>query len=58
MVAANQSNKIAAIDLKEGKLAALIDVGKIPHPGRGANFVHPKYGPSGPPATWATRASR
>ena len=49
MVAANQSNKVAAIDLKEGKLAKLIDVGKIPHPGRGANFVHPKYGP-----VWAT----
>ena len=49
MVAANQSNKIAAVDLKEGKLAALIDVGKIPHPGRGANFVHPKYGP-----VWST----
>ena len=49
MVAANQSNKIAAVDVKEGKLAALIDVGKIPHPGRGANFVHPKYGP-----VWAT----
>ncbi|MDF1483419.1 cytochrome D1 domain-containing protein [Extensimonas sp. H3M7-6] len=49
MVAANQSNKIAAVDLKEGKLAKLIDVGKIPHPGRGANFVHPKYGP-----VWST----
>ena len=49
MVAANQSNKIAAIDAKEGKLAALVDVGKIPHPGRGANFVHPKFGP-----VWAT----
>ena len=49
MVAANQSNQIGAIDVKEGKLAGLIDVGKIPHPGRGANFVHPKYGP-----VWAT----
>ncbi|MEZ5662237.1 MAG: cytochrome D1 domain-containing protein [Burkholderiaceae bacterium] len=49
MVAANQSNKIAAVDLKEGKLTRLIDVGKIPHPGRGANFVHPKYGP-----VWST----
>jgi nitrite reductase (NO-forming)/hydroxylamine reductase len=49
MVAANQSNKIAAVDLKEGKLAALVDVGKIPHPGRGANLVHPKFGP-----VWAT----
>ncbi|MCK6372844.1 MAG: nitrite reductase [Zoogloea sp.] len=49
MVAANQSNKIGAIDLKDGKLAGLIEVGKIPHPGRGANFVHPKYGP-----VWST----
>ncbi|MFO1338580.1 MAG: cytochrome D1 domain-containing protein [Burkholderiaceae bacterium] len=49
MVAANQSNKVAAVDLKEGKLSALIDVGKIPHPGRGANFVHPVYGP-----VWST----
>jgi nitrite reductase (NO-forming) / hydroxylamine reductase len=49
MVAANQSNKIAVVDLKEGKLAKLVDVGKIPHPGRGANFIHPKFGP-----VWAT----
>ena len=49
MVAANNSNKISVIDLKEDKLAALIDVGKIPHPGRGANFVHPTYGP-----VWST----
>ncbi|KON80814.2 nitrite reductase [Azoarcus sp. PA01] len=49
MVAANQSNKVAAIDAKDGKLAGLIDVGKIPHPGRGANFTHPTYGP-----VWAT----
>ncbi|MCL2344503.1 MAG: nitrite reductase [Desulfobulbus sp.] len=49
LVAANASNKIAAVDTKEGKLAALIDVAKIPHPGRGANFVHPQFGP-----VWAT----
>ncbi|WP_370540288.1 cytochrome D1 domain-containing protein [Acidovorax sp. ACV01] len=49
MVAANNSNKIAAIDAKEGKLAAITDVGKIPHPGRGANLLHPKFGP-----VWAT----
>jgi nitrite reductase (NO-forming)/hydroxylamine reductase len=49
MVAANNSNKIAAVDLKEGKLTKLIDVGKIPHPGRGANFIHPKFGP-----VWST----
>ncbi len=49
MVAANQSNKISVIDAKEGKLSAIVDVGKIPHPGRGANFIHPKFGP-----VWAT----
>jgi nitrite reductase (NO-forming) / hydroxylamine reductase len=49
MMAANQSNKIAVVDAKTGKLAALVDVDKIPHPGRGANFVHPKCGP-----VWAT----
>ena len=49
LVAANQSNKIAVVDAKEGKRTALIDVDKIPHPGRGANFKHPKFGP-----VWAT----
>ncbi|MBK8899268.1 MAG: nitrite reductase [Candidatus Competibacteraceae bacterium] len=49
MVAANQSNKIAVVDTQDGKLETLVDVGKIPHPGRGANFVHPKFGP-----VWAT----
>ncbi len=49
MTAANNSNKVAVIDSKERKMAALVDVGKIPHPGRGANFVHPKFGP-----VWAT----
>lgn len=43
MTAANNSNIVVVIDSKERKRAALIDVGKIPHPGRGANFVHPKY---------------
>ena len=45
LVAANQSNKVAVVDAKEEKLVKLIDVGKIPHPGRGANFVDPKFGP-------------
>jgi nitrite reductase (NO-forming)/hydroxylamine reductase len=49
LTAANKSNKIAVVDSKEGKLAALVDVGEIPHPGRGANFLHPKFGP-----VWAT----
>jgi nitrite reductase (NO-forming)/hydroxylamine reductase len=49
LVAANQSNKIAVVDARDDKLASLIDVGKIPHPGRGANFIDPKFGP-----VWAT----
>jgi len=49
MVAANNSNKVGVIDAKEGKMEAVVDVGKIPHPGRGANFIHPKFGP-----VWST----
>jgi nitrite reductase (NO-forming)/hydroxylamine reductase len=49
LVAANQSNQVAVVDSKDDALEAIVDVGKIPHPGRGANFVHPKYGP-----VWAT----
>jgi len=51
LTAANQSDKIAVVDSKEGKLAAMVDVTKIPHPGRGANLVDPKYGP-----VWVTSA--
>jgi nitrite reductase (NO-forming)/hydroxylamine reductase len=51
LTAANQSDKIAVVDSKERKLTALIDVEKIPHPGRGANVVDPKYGP-----VWITSA--
>ncbi|MEW5942328.1 MAG: cytochrome D1 domain-containing protein [Pseudomonadota bacterium] len=49
LVAANRSNKIAVVDTKTSKLAALVDTKAVPHPGRGANFVHPKFGP-----VWAT----
>ena len=51
MVAANQRNTIAVVDAKEDKLVKLVKdgVGKIPHPGRGANFDDPKFGP-----VWAT----
>ena len=51
LTAANQSNKIVVIDSKDEKLAAMIDVDKIPHPGRGANFVDAQYGP-----VWVTSA--
>ncbi len=49
LVAANARDTIAVVDMKDRKLAALIKVGKTPHPGRGANFTHPKFGP-----VWAT----
>jgi len=49
LTAANKSNKIAVVDSKADKLAALIEVGNIPHPGRGTNFVDPQNGP-----VWAT----
>jgi len=49
LVAANARNKVAVVDTKENKLVALIETGATPHPGRGANFVHPKFGP-----VWAT----
>lgn len=49
LTAANKSDKIAVLDSKTSKLAGLVDVGKIPHPGRGANFIDPEFGP-----VWAT----
>ena len=49
LVAANASNQVAVVDTKEGKLAAIVNTKPKPHPGRGANFVHPKFGP-----VWAT----
>ncbi len=51
LTAANQSDMVVVVDSKERKLAAKIPVDKIPHPGRGANFVHNEYGP-----VWATSA--
>jgi nitrite reductase (NO-forming)/hydroxylamine reductase len=49
LVAANARNKVVVIDTKEDKLVAIIETGVKPHPGRGANFVHPVYGP-----VWST----
>jgi nitrite reductase (NO-forming)/hydroxylamine reductase len=49
LTAANKSNKVAVVDSQERKLAALVEVGDIPHPGRGANFTDPQNGP-----VWAT----
>jgi nitrite reductase (NO-forming)/hydroxylamine reductase len=51
LTAANQSDKIAVVDSRERELEALIDVDKIPHPGRGANIDDPEFGP-----VWVTSA--
>ncbi len=46
LVAANARNKVAIIDTKEDKLVKVVETGGVkPHPGRGANIIHPKYGP-------------
>jgi len=46
LVAANARNKIAVVDTKESKLVKVLESGgQTPHPGRGANITHPKYGP-------------
>ncbi|MGE0142217.1 MAG: cytochrome D1 domain-containing protein [Planctomycetota bacterium] len=45
LMAANARNRIAVVDTHERKRVALVDVGATPHPGRGANIDHPKYGP-------------
>jgi nitrite reductase (NO-forming)/hydroxylamine reductase len=51
LTAANQSDKIAIVDSRDRQLEALVDVEKIPHPGRGANIVDPEFGP-----VWVTSA--
>ncbi|MDX1480532.1 MAG: cytochrome D1 domain-containing protein [Woeseiaceae bacterium] len=51
LTAANQSDKIAIVDSRDRNLEALVDVEKIPHPGRGANIVDPEHGP-----VWVTSA--
>ncbi|XKG61902.1 nitrite reductase [Caenispirillum salinarum] len=49
LVAANARDKVAIIDTKDRKLVNIVETGIKPHPGRGANFVHPEFGP-----VWAT----
>jgi nitrite reductase (NO-forming)/hydroxylamine reductase len=49
LVAANQANKVAVVDALEGELEAMVDTPAIPHPGRGANWIDPEYGP-----VWST----
>ncbi|MBF0380830.1 MAG: c-type cytochrome [Magnetococcales bacterium] len=49
LVAANARDTISVIDTVTRKLVKNIKVGTKPHPGRGANWVDPKYG-----RVWAT----
>ncbi|MBC8331988.1 MAG: c-type cytochrome [Anaerolineae bacterium] len=49
MVAANQANTIVVIDALDGDLEALVDTPAVPHPGRGANWIDPEFGP-----VWST----
>lgn len=51
LTAANESDRIAVVDARDRELEALIPVERIPHPGRGANIIHPEYGP-----VWVTSA--
>ena len=44
LVAANASNKMVVVDLVSQSLAATIDTGAVPHPGRGVNWQDPVYG--------------
>jgi len=49
LVAANASDKIVVIDVPNQKLEKIIEVGRTPHPGRGANVKDPVLG-----SLWAT----
>ncbi len=45
LVAANARDKVVVVDAQEQKIEAIVETGVKPHPGRGANFVDPEYGP-------------
>ena len=44
LIAANQRNKMAVVDVQEQKLVTTFETGNVPHPGRGANWEDPEYG--------------
>ncbi len=44
LLAANANNKVVVVDLQTETLAATIDTGLVPHPGRGVNWQDPVYG--------------
>ncbi|MBI5874468.1 MAG: c-type cytochrome [Deltaproteobacteria bacterium] len=45
MMAANMKNKMVIVDSETKKQIAQIETGQKPHPGRGANWTDPEFGP-------------
>jgi len=45
LVAANAADKVVIVDVKDEELEAIVETGVKPHPGRGANYIDPEYGP-------------
>lgn len=45
LIAANMRDSIVVVDTKTKKFVTKFETGIKPHPGRGANWVDPKYGP-------------
>lgn len=45
MLAANMRDQIVVIDTKTRKFVTKFETGTKPHPGRGANWIDPEYGP-------------
>lgn len=44
LIAANQRNRMAVVDVQEQELVTTFETGLVPHPGRGANWQDPEYG--------------
>jgi len=45
LIAANMRDQMVVVDTKERKFVTKFETGTKPHPGRGANWIDPKYGP-------------
>jgi nitrite reductase (NO-forming)/hydroxylamine reductase len=45
LIAANMRDQMVVVDLKEKKFVTKFETGIKPHPGRGANWIDPEYGP-------------
>jgi len=45
LIAANMRDQMVVVDLKERKFVTKFETGIKPHPGRGANWIDPEYGP-------------